>query len=113
MNVSHFAGNMSTMQHMETTPDPSAIGQRLSDLRNAAGWKREDVAEALTIHWRTVQNWERGLSIPWPYLTQLADLYNVSIRWILWGDEYMDEIQEAVNRGIASALENLREQDKN
>lgn len=62
------------------------ICSRLKQARELAGLSQAEAAEALGLHHRTLQNYERD-RVPWEELHRFADFYGVSLVWLLWGDE--------------------------
>ena len=57
---------------------------RLRDLREDRDLKQRDIADMLKIHQTTYSDYERGnLNIPVAVLHKLADLYGVSIDYLL------------------------------
>lgn len=71
------------------------VGLRLRAARDRAGFTMEEVADAGAGRSRgTIQNWEGGRNFPeLPRLMVLADLYGVSLDWLLWRVE--DDADEA------------------
>lgn len=57
---------------------------RIIELRESKNFRQQDVSEMLNISQRTYSNYERGTrQIPLKTLCNLADLYNVSVDYIL------------------------------
>lgn len=45
---------------------------------------QHQLAAALGVHWRSIQNWERAdNSVPWDRLTEIADRTGASVEWLL------------------------------
>lgn len=64
--------------------DPRAISRRIAQARKQSGYSQHRFAEALGVHWRSVQNWERpDASVPWDRLAEVARLTDVKIEWLL------------------------------
>lgn len=60
------------------------LGQRLRQLRKINGETQKEFAENFGRHYRTVQNWELGLSIPDVFTVEkLAKYYNVGIEELI------------------------------
>jgi transcriptional regulator with XRE-family HTH domain len=56
----------------------SAFGQRLRELREAAGLTQQQLGDAAGMAYQTVAKYERGASIPtWPVVVRLADALGV------------------------------------
>lgn len=48
---------------------------------------QHQLAAALGVHWRSIQNWERAdNSVPWDRLTEIADRTGTSVEWLLGFD---------------------------
>ena len=50
----------------------------LKEERTKAKISQAELAKALGVHWRTVQNWEKGTSIPTSVIPALDKLFNSS-----------------------------------
>lgn len=102
-----------------------AIAQRVQQAREEAGLKQREVAEALQVHWRTVQNWESQANpiVAWDRLDELSDLLGVSKPWLIHGEETIRETNRLADRlealeekvadgfeAIEAAIEQLAEQ---
>ena len=48
----------------------------VKELREKLKWSQEDLANYLGVHWRTVQNWEKGGKISGTKYTKLCELKN-------------------------------------
>ena len=70
----------------------SGIGNRLRDLRNSRGFTHDDVAKKIGVDRTTSVKWETGGSKPTRYLKKLADLYDVSIDYIVNGHDNNNEL---------------------
>lgn len=63
-----------------------SIGDRISELRNAAGVSQVDLAKAVGVSRQAVSKWENDLSCPDTYnLIQLADLLDTDIEYLATG----------------------------
>lgn len=66
----------------------SDFSQRLTAARKEQKMTQSDVAEKLNVSFQAVSLWERGETTPEiEKLTEIADLYGVSIDWLLRGKE--------------------------
>jgi transcriptional regulator with XRE-family HTH domain len=64
------------------------FGDRLAVARRATGLSRGELADKLAVKARTVKAWERNELEPRPdKTTKLAGLLNVSLKWLLTGDD--------------------------
>ena len=77
-----------------------AITQRIQRAREESGLKQHELAEAMSVHPRTVQNWESEATpiVPWDRLDELAGLLGVTKQWLIHGDaeESSDELTEVL-----------------
>lgn len=71
--------------------EPGAIGGRIKQAREQAGLTQPDLADALDVTTRTVQNYESGDTKPYKNIAQIAEITGVSTRWLLHGEEANDE----------------------
>ena len=64
----------------------SDFSQRLAAVRKERKMTQSEVAEKLNVSFQAVSLWERGETTPEiEKLTEIADLYGVSIDWLLRG----------------------------
>ena len=64
------------------------LGKRIQQLRAAAGWSQEQLAEQLAVTRQTVSKWERDLSTPdVNALLLLSELFEISLEDLLRGGE--------------------------
>ena len=64
------------------------IGERLKSLRQASGMNQMQVAQVLDIKRETYASWEIGRSSPkYDLLIKIAQLYNVSLEYLLTGEK--------------------------
>lgn len=60
------------------------LGQRVSELRSAAGWSQVELAKKLSVAKQTISNWENDNIQPSiEMLIRLARLFNVSTDYLL------------------------------
>lgn len=74
--------------------DKNAVGVRLSGLRKQNKLSMDEVAHYVNVSGRsTINGWEKGRSIPEDdKLERLSTLFNVSIDYILHGNNYKNEM---------------------
>ena len=61
---------------------------RLAELREEAGFKPYDISAKLRVHPQTVSRWESGGTIPDSRKFDLANLFGVSIAYLMgWDDD--------------------------
>ncbi|MBD2629171.1 helix-turn-helix domain-containing protein [Trichormus variabilis] len=66
------------------------LSGRIANLREKAGWSQRKLAELLGVSHVSIQNWEKGSSIPNSLeLVKMADLFNVSTDFLLGRDKSM------------------------
>ncbi len=64
------------------------IGQRIAQARKEAGGiTQEDLADALDVSKRSLQDYEAGVTIPWKHFTKLTAITGRQLEWFLHGDE--------------------------
>jgi transcriptional regulator with XRE-family HTH domain len=82
------------------------VGLRIREAREAKGWRREDLALALGVGFKSVLNYETG-KVTLGRITRLAEALDVDARWLLHGDTELPErvaaLQDQVER-IAALL---------
>lgn len=84
------------------------IGERIRQARESKELSRPDAADLLTLHERTLANYERGEHIPFRSLSEIAGRLGVDLRWLLHGDEFLDpllDIRAKVEELLAHQLE--------
>lgn len=89
------------------------LGERLKLARQKAGLKQTQVKERTQINNKTLSGYENGVSEPdLNTLTILAELYDVSLRWLSTGKPDIKAKQNPINdkdeRDIAKRMEQLR-----
>lgn len=79
------------------------VGARLRALRGAK--PQPVVADEIGVTLRAYQRWEAGGGIAWQNLQAIAELYEVSENWLLYGDEetrgprsQLDRIEDKLDR---------------
>lgn len=60
---------------------------RIGELRRARRMEQYDVASALRVHPSTVYRWETGSTIPDSQKAKLAELFDVSLPYLMYWDE--------------------------
>jgi transcriptional regulator with XRE-family HTH domain len=72
--------------------DRAAISARLQESRETAGITQAEMAEILSVHENTVQNWEssRKGTVPFDRLDEWAAAANTTKRWLLHGEDGPD-----------------------
>lgn len=80
------------------------LGLRLTEARKAANLTQSAVADSLYISAQSVSSWECGASMPdIEKLPELADLYGVTVDWLLRGEITPPEITE-ITQGLTDRL---------
>lgn len=68
--------------------DAASIGQRITFARQrAGGMTQRDLAEAIGVSTRSLQNYENGTRVPWKLLRSIAEVTGVDFEWLLHGDD--------------------------
>ena len=74
---------MNTAKSFLMAPKYFLFGQRLKAIRTEKGLKQSDLSESLGTDFRSVSNWERGVSAPnLDLLVKLADILDVSLDYL-------------------------------
>lgn len=74
-----------------------SVGERLLKLRNEKGMTQEDLAEYLSVSRQSVSKWELNKTLPdVEKLLQLSDLYEVTLDYIVKGEEEVPEEEDAL-----------------
>lgn len=77
--------------------DQIRIGRFLKELRKEKGLTQEQTAERLNVSGRTISRWETGKNMPdISLLTEIAELYGVSIPEIISGERKSENMNEEV-----------------
>jgi len=72
------------------------IGAKLRKARKGAGYRLEEVANAVGVTRQSVVQWETGKAFPAPeHLSGLIDLYGLSVESLLKGDQQIAEDRTA------------------
>ena len=100
--------------------DRAAISLRIAEARDKrAGLTQPEIAEILSVHWRTIQDWEspKNSTVPWDRLGEIAEATGVTKEWLLHGEREptsrdggeLAERLEALEAGQVRNEELLRE----
>lgn len=64
-----------------------------------------ELAEALDVSTRQLQNYEAGVTIPWPHFQRLEEIFDRSLTWFLHGEDKEDaQTPEAQEEHLRSIL---------
>jgi transcriptional regulator with XRE-family HTH domain len=76
--------------------DRAAISSRIGRARTEAGLSQPELAELLSVHWRTVQGWEslKIDRVPWDRLDEIARATGRTREWLLHGDPDAPDISD-------------------
>lgn len=98
----------------------SSLGERLKLARERTGLKQTQVKEKTNINNKTLSGYENNVSEPdTSTLATLADLYEVSYKWLLSGEGPMinksngPTLSEKDEKDVARTMENLKNQLQN
>lgn len=69
------------------------VGQRIAKLRKEKGWSQMGLAEKLNVSDKTVSKWENGGMPGIDLFPKISDLFNVSIDYLMTGQEKGDSIE--------------------
>lgn len=83
-----------------------ALGHRLREARRTAGFTLEKAAEALSLSHSAISQWEKGDSFPTAdRLEKAAELYGVSMDWLMGKEKRIGETPELYYPGEALPTE--------
>ncbi|MER2226151.1 MAG: helix-turn-helix transcriptional regulator [Carnobacterium sp.] len=75
-----------------TNDKETKIPQQITLLRSRFGWTQQELADRIGFTKQTISNWETGLKVPrMGAIQKMADLFGVSISFIIEGDETTPE----------------------
>jgi len=101
---------------MDTGIEINAIAQRLKQLRMQTGLSQKEFAEKVKIAYAQYNRYERGDNTPnAESLSKLADALNVSVDYILEGEEKnaaMANFEDKALLQLFNDVENLKKEDK-
>jgi transcriptional regulator with XRE-family HTH domain len=66
--------------------DEGSIGWRIARARKERGLTQEELATAIGVSPRSIQGYEAGKIVPYRRLSQLAEVTNRDLGWLLEGD---------------------------
>jgi transcriptional regulator with XRE-family HTH domain len=66
--------------------DEGSIGWRIARARKERGLTQEELAAAIGVSPRSIQGYEAGKIVPYRRLSQLAEVTNRELGWLLEGD---------------------------
>jgi transcriptional regulator with XRE-family HTH domain len=66
--------------------EAGGIGSRIARARKERGLTQEELAALIGVSARSIQGYEAGKVVPYRRLTQLAEITNCEVGWILQGD---------------------------
>jgi len=74
--------------HLMAELERAAISARIKQARTEAGMTQPELADAVSVHWRTVQQWESGSAktIPFDRLGEIAAVTATTKTWLLHGE---------------------------
>lgn len=78
------------------------VGERVRGAREQKGWRREDLAQAMGLGFKSIQNYEQG-RVTLNKVSQLGEVLGVDPRWLLHGERALLESLEDV-RGLVLEL---------
>jgi transcriptional regulator with XRE-family HTH domain len=84
-----------------------AIGARIALARREAGLTQEQVGDIATFSKRSLQDYEAGVTIPWPHMREISALLGKPVEWFLHGEP--DEISTDRLQGLEDQLEETLE----
>ena len=93
------------------------IGRRIQLARKETGGMTQlQLADLLNVTGRSVQDYERGKTVPWKHFERLEEITGRPLRWFLHGDESpvhvardLGDVTARQHDAIMSRLDELRE----
>lgn len=84
--------------------EPEKIRARLRQARKEAGLSQAELADLMSVHKRTIENYE-NVRVPWDHLNEYARLTNREPEWFLYGDAALPPEGEIA--ALAETVESL------
>jgi len=96
-------------ERLETTEDAAeSLGDRITRLRRARGWKQRDLAERIGTRAAQVSKFECGNYVPrLDLLARLGEVFDVSLDYLITGREIREPQRDFRLRDRVEALETL------
>ena len=85
-----------------------SVGQRIAKLRKDNGWSQLELAQKLNVSDKTVSKWENGGMPGIDLFPQIAKLFNVSIDYLITGNEESSPLKE---NKVEDNCENTAQED--
>ncbi|MCX4357303.1 MAG: helix-turn-helix transcriptional regulator [Oscillospiraceae bacterium] len=92
---------------MENKNNEKALN-RVALLRKERGWSQRELGEKLFIDRRTICNIEKGI-YNLPNLVAIADLFNVTLDYILWRSDLRVNVQDGFDEVDILVLEQIKD----
>ncbi|WP_051524537.1 helix-turn-helix domain-containing protein [Pseudobutyrivibrio sp. MD2005] len=83
-----------------TESDLKTIGERIIFLRKKNNFTQNKLAEILTVTQPSVSKWEKGENSPGDHLSRIAEIFNVSVDWLLGRNPLDSENNGAKTMGV-------------
>jgi transcriptional regulator with XRE-family HTH domain len=77
------------------------IGARIALARNEAGLTQEEVTDLATFSKRSLQDYERGNTIPYRHMQEISRLLDRPVEWFLHGERPADASETPVELRLA------------
>lgn len=88
--------------------DAHAIGARIALARREKELTQEELAGACSFSYRSLANYEAGISIPFKHLHELSEVLERRVAWFLYGDEINPDQLSGIEAQLSEALERLQ-----
>jgi transcriptional regulator with XRE-family HTH domain len=79
------------------------VGARIAQARHAKGLTQEQLAMIASFSKRSLQDYERGVSVPYRHMRELSSLLGPPVEWFLYGEQ-PPRMDEDLKRLVASEL---------
>lgn len=99
------------MPRMKMILDRPGISRRLRQAREQQGLTREEMAELLKVHIRSMDGYEnpKAHTLPFDRMAEISEITGVSLSWLLHGDEGPEQVLYETLENVARVMENLTE----
>jgi transcriptional regulator with XRE-family HTH domain len=88
--------------------DLLAVGRRIASARKNKGLRQEDLGDLLGVTKEAVSAWERGRSSPHLKLQRIAEVLDVPVEWLSYGDSGAPSDGHVDREAVLRAVESLR-----
>jgi transcriptional regulator with XRE-family HTH domain len=102
--------------HDAATDSAAQVGRRIKLARSERGFTQDELAALASFSKRSLQDYERGVTIPYRHLRELGELLGRPVSWFLYGnrsglegDDRLARMEARMDEGLAAVLSAVRE----